>query len=319
MKPNMKTLTVPTLILGAAVAQATACDFCSVYSAQEAQGAGKGFFAGAAEQFTHFGTLQLDGHKVDNETGQCLDSSISQVFAGYNFTKRFGVQFNLPFIHREFKRPEGFDIDRGHVSGLGDASIMGNFVLFEKRSEAVTVRWSVLGGIKLPTGSSTRIAEELNEVEVPGAPESGIHGHDLALGSGSVDGIIGSSVFARWKHLFFTASLQYNARTEGDYDYQFANDLLWSVAPGGYLILNEDHSLALQLVISGEDKDKDTFQGASAEDTAMTSVYLGPQLTYTWSEKLSAQVGVDLPVLLDNSALQAVPDYRIRAAINWRF
>lgn len=307
------------LLISAVATQSAACDFCSVSCVCDTQGASKGFFAGAAEQFTHFGTMQLDGRKVDNEAGQWLESSIAQVFAGYNFTKRFGVQFNLPFIHREFKRPEGFAMDRGHESGLGDAAITGNFVVFEKRSEVFTVRWSVLGGIKLPTGSSTRITEELSEVGFPGAPESGIHGHDLALGSGSVDGIVGSSVFARWKHLLVTASLQYNARTKGDYDYQFANDLSWSVAPGGYLILNENHSLALQLIVSGEDKGKDTFQGASAPDTAMMSVYLGPQLTYTWSEKLSAQLGVELPVLLDNSALQAVPDYRIRAAVSWRF
>ena len=315
---KIKSLSVAVLV-AASVSPVAACDFCSVSCVCDTQGANKGFFSGATEQFTHFGSMQLDGHKVDNETGQWLDSSITQVFAGYNFTKRFGVQFNLPFIHREFKRPEGFAMDRGHESGLGDASLTGNFVVFEKRSEVFTVRWSLLGGIKLPTGSSTRITEELSEVGFPGAPESGIHGHDLALGSGSVDGIIGSGVFARWKHLLVTASLQYNARTKGDYDYQFANDLTWSVAPGGYLILNENHSLALQLLISGEDKGKDTFQGASAPDTAMTSVYLGPQLTYTWSEKLSAQVGVDLPVLLDNSALQAVPDYRIRAAVSWRF
>ncbi|MCX6894417.1 MAG: hypothetical protein NTZ16_02700 [Verrucomicrobia bacterium] len=315
---NLKSLSVAVLV-AVGVSRMVACDFCSVSCVCEAQGAGQGFFTGAAEQFTHFGTMQLDGHKVDNETGQWLDSSIAQVFAGYNFTKRFGVQFNLPIIHREFKRPEGFAMDRGHESGLGDASITGNFVVFEKRSEAVTVRWSVLGGIKLPTGSSSRIAEELNAPAVPGAPEGGIHGHDLTLGSGSVDGIVGSGVFARWKHLLVTASLQYNARTEGDYDYQFANDLSWSVAPGGYLILNENHSLTLQLVVSGEDKGRDTFQGASALDTAMTSVYVGPQLTYTWAERLSTQVGVDLPVLLDNSALQAVSDYRIRAAINWRF
>jgi hypothetical protein len=108
-------------------------------------------------------------------------------------------------------------------------------------------------------------------------------------------------------------------RTKGDYDYRFANDLQWQFAPGVYLVLNERHSLALQLVASGEDKSTDTFQGAAAADTALTSVYLGPQFTYTWSDKLSTQVGVDLPVMLDNSALQVVPDYRMRAVVTWRF
>jgi hypothetical protein len=91
-----------------------ACDFCAVYTASEALGvSGKGFFAGVAEQYTHFGTLQQDGHEVPNEVGQYLDSSISQVFAGYNFNTRLAVQFNAPVIYRSFKRPEGFAIDQG--------------------------------------------------------------------------------------------------------------------------------------------------------------------------------------------------------------
>ena len=89
--------------------------------------------------------------------------------------------------------------------------------------------------------------------------------------------------------------------------------------PGQIIGISIGESVALQLVVSGENKGTDTFQGAPAPDTAMTRVYLGPQLTYTWSEKFSAQLGVDLPVLLDNSALQAVPDYRIRAAVNCQF
>src|ERR1044071_215349 len=87
-----------------------ACDFCAIYSATEAR-SGKGFFAGAAEQFTHFGTAQENGREVPNETGQYLDSSITQLLVGYNFSQRFGVQFNAPLIQRSFKRPEGLALD----------------------------------------------------------------------------------------------------------------------------------------------------------------------------------------------------------------
>src|SRR5258706_205067 len=78
-----------------------ACDLCAVYAATEAQGGGgKGFFGGVAEQFTHLGTLQEDGQRVENTVGQVIDSSVSQIFAGYNFSDRFGVQLNLPVIYR---------------------------------------------------------------------------------------------------------------------------------------------------------------------------------------------------------------------------
>jgi len=73
------------------------------------------------------------------------------------------------------------------------------------------------------------------------------------------------------------------------------------------------------VVVSGEHKGLDTFQGEAAEDTGVTSVFLGPQINFTWSDKLSVQVAVDLPVSIDNTELQTVPDYRVRAGVTWRF
>lgn len=299
---------------------ASACDLCAIYSAQRTEGqAGRGFVAGVAEQFTHFGTLQLDGQKVDNPTSQYLDSSISQVFASYYFNPRLGVQFNLPVIYRSYQRPEGFDIERGTESGLGDVSLLGNVRLYRADRGDWTLSWNALGGVKFPTGSTDRLAEEFAEVEVPGAPESGIHGHDLTLGSGSYDGLIGTSVYVRWRRAFLSAQVQYAIRSTGDYDYRFANDLTWLGGPGVYLALDHRYSLAAQTIVSGEAKGTDTFQGRSAEDTGITTVYLGPQVNFTWGSHLSAEAAVDVPVSIDNTALQAVPDWRARAALAWHF
>src|SRR5204863_4887500 len=91
-------------------------------------------YVAIAEQFTHFGTLQLDGSEIDNPTGQYLDSSITQLVAGYSFNSRFALQINLPLIYRSFERPEGFTIDRGTESGLGDISLLGKFVVFHHES-----------------------------------------------------------------------------------------------------------------------------------------------------------------------------------------
>src|SRR5438045_66153 len=97
------------------------CDLCSVYAASRARGdLGSGVFAGVAEQYTRFGTLQLDGNEVPNTAGQYLDSSISQLFAGYNFSSRIGAQFNLPLIYRSYRRTDDLGgIEQGTESGLG--------------------------------------------------------------------------------------------------------------------------------------------------------------------------------------------------------
>ena len=204
-------------------------------------------------------------------------------------------------------------------SGLGDVSLLANFTPVRIEHMHSTFNWSLFGGVKFPTGDSDRLKEEFNEVEIPGAPESGVHGHDLALGSGSYDGVVGTAFYARYRRGFFNGSISYSIRSEGDFHYRYANDLMWSGGPGVFLILNEDWTASLQFVVSGEDKGLDKFRGAKAEDTGITSVYVGPQFNVTWSDKLSAQLGVDLPVLLDNTALQIVPDYRVRGALTWRF
>jgi len=75
----------------------------------------------------------------------------------------------------------------------------------------------------------------------------------------------------------------------------------------------------LQAVVSGEYKGKDTFRGESAEDTGLKAVYLGPQLNFTWGENLAAYLAADLPISIENTSLQTVPDYRIRGGFTWHF
>ena len=313
----MKSYTVGFFLAGAVAVPA--CDLCSVFNVVAAEGTrNKGFSASVAEQFTHFETLQVNGREVANPTHQYLNSSVSQAVLGYTFNDWASVQFNLPVIHREFKRPEGLVIDRGTESGLGDASLLGVFTPVRVEHMHSTFNWSVFGGVKFPTGDSHRISEELHEVEGQGAA-SGIHGHDLALGTGSYDGLVGTGIYARYRRGFFRASVQYSIRSRGDFDYRYANDLSWAGGPGVFLVLKETWTASVQFVISGEDKGLDNFRGASADDTGITSMYLGPQFNVTWSDKLSAELGVDLPVVLDNTALQAVPDYRVRAALTCRF
>jgi len=307
------------IFLSVVVQPTVACDLCAIYAANEARGEiGKGFFAGSAEQFTHFGTLQEDGCEVSDAANQFIDSSVTQILLGYNFNERAGVQFNLPFIHRSFQRPRGSVIERGTEAGIGDVSLAGNFVAYQELQDNFMLNWTLLGGIKFPTGDSSRL-DEPDVDNVPPLPPSGIGGHDLALGSGSFDGVVGTGLSARWKKLFLTANLQYAIRTAGDFGHQYANDLIWSGGPGVYLALNHKYTLALQAVVSGETKDKDTVNGVPDGDSADTIVYLGPQINFTWSSKLSAQAAVDLPVSIENSGVQVVPDYRVRAGLTWRF
>src|SRR5256714_5572051 len=143
----MKTLPVILLILMAiGLTTAVACDLCGCYTPQLntmpemesrfSEWWTKGWYAAVGEQFTRFATLQLNGQEVPNPTGQYLNSSITQLVAGYDINSRFAVQINVPLIYRDFKRPEGFEIQQGTVSGLGDLSLLLKTVVFHYASPA---------------------------------------------------------------------------------------------------------------------------------------------------------------------------------------
>lgn len=296
-------------------------------------------YAAVAEQFTYYGTLQDNGREISNPARQHLDSSITQVVLGYGFSPRLALQLNLPIIARSFQRPEGFMIDHGTESGVGDLSLLGKLVVFHlQRGGARAVDFSdpksprmeeiaspdltfsavLVSGLKFPTGSTDRLNEESSETEIPGAPVSGIHGHDLTLGTGSWDGIFGGQTSFRYHRLFAEADMQFTLRGDGDDQYHFANDLTWSGGPGVYVYKTRTALIGIQANVSGEYKDLDRFRGKVAPDTGITSVFLGPRVVASFG-RVSAELQVDLPVSIDNTAIQAVPDYRIRGAIAVRF
>lgn len=335
-----------------APAAASACDICAVYIATEVAQGRTGFRAGIGQQYSHFGTLQDGGTEVPNPAGERMDSSITQFLLGYQFTDRIGAQLNLPLISRSYRRLESDGrITHGDETGIGDISLLADGLAWSRVTDESVFRFSLLAGLKLPTGNSDRLADEL---PAPGATASlggaaqrlgsrvrfrprhttgggstgggedehhasGIHGHDLALGSGSVDGIVGGSIYWTWKRAFMTAAMQYAIRGEGSFDYQYANDLVFEGGPGVHLLLEHQYTLSAQAVLFAETKGKDTQQGRRLDDTATTQLYVGPGLHFTWGTSVAADVVVDLPAVQNNTALQIVPDFRLRGGVVVRF
>ena len=113
--------------------------------------------------------------------------------------------------------------------------------------------------------------------------------------------------------------MQYAIRSEGEHDYRYDNDLTWTAGPGIFVINREDYTLAFQAVCSGEFKGKDEFRGRAADDTAINSVFVGGRVSGTWKDRFTAEVGLDVPVHVWNSAVQIVPDYRVRGTLSWAF
>lgn len=307
---------------------AHACDLCAVYTAGMAHGETSGWYAGIFEQFTRYDELRDDGHVIHDDSGQYLDSSVTQLFLGYGATDRLSLQLNVPYIYRKFERPENGEIEHGTESGLGDITALAQYTLLRHDDEDETWVWRALGGIKLGTGDSDRLKEELDEGADDAAPKhgghdegaiSGIHGHDLALGSGSTDFLVGTSGFYRRGRWYAEGDLQYAIRQTGHFDYRFGNDLQWVLSGGRYLVLEHDHTVSLQLNLSGEDKDYDELSGVRLDDTHSRVLFLGPQLGVTFGPRWSLELRADLPVHVENSSIQTTVGWRGQAAFVGRF
>lgn len=336
-------LLLAAVCLSAAV-PARACDLCAVHTATGVSE--KRFGLGVAQQFTYFATLQEGGEEIPNPAHERIESSITQLYGLYRIRPWVGVQLNLPIITKSFRRLTADGIEEGDETGIGDMVLLASIDPYSYIEGEWIMQVSGMLGVKLPTGDSDRLGEELDEEgtgegdpindpwfprggrrlddggsahHVPGEVPSGVHGHDLTLGSGSTDVVLGTHGFIAWRRFFATAGIQYALRTTGRFDYRYADDLLWFSGPGYYALLHDDYSLGVQAVVSGEAKGKDKLNGVKLDDTSITSVYIGPALRGTWKDWLSAEIAVDLPLLQNNSSLQIVPDYRIRGALTWRF
>ena len=122
-----------------------------------------------------------------------------------------------------------------------------------------------------------------------------------------------------WRRRFFAeANGQFTLRGDGAHDYHFANDVTWNAGPGYYLVRKWNTVVGCQCAVSGESKDVDRFQGRAAEDTGVTSVFIGPRIIASHNQ-ISGELAAEFPVLMNTTALQVVPDYRLHAsfAVSW--
>jgi hypothetical protein len=213
--------------------QALACDLCGVYtSIESSRGAAGTTNVGTAFQFTSFESGVGSGG-IASLPSQYMDSSVFQIYGDYNLTDELAIQANLPLISRRYRRVEDGQVESGDESGLGDIPLLLKYEPYRFHSDEASFHLELQAGVRLPTGSSDRLAEEQDELDKRsffrhgGVGGSLVSGSDLALGSGATEWVNGASFLAEKNRFFLSGAAQYWWRTEGDYGYGYGNDLQW--------------------------------------------------------------------------------------------
>lgn len=306
---------------------AWACDLCSIYDSFKAQRhelGGK--HLSVTEQFTLYDKVQRDGIHADNAGNERISSSQTHFAFSYDLSDRFSLQANLPLVARHYRRVEEDGVTRGSDSGVGDISLAAKFVALNCDNYKSRNRLVFFAGVELPSGDTGRLAEEAahdhghhagdDHAEVF---ESAVHGHDLALGSGSVDYPLGLSWIWQRNRWQFTTDAQYTIRSEGAHNYRYGNDFIWNAGSGYFLHLEDEKAAVLSLNLGGEYKEHDESSGKREDETKIKSVLIGLELLVTVKDNLSFKAGLEVPLDINNTGTQLVMAYRLRAALNYRF
>ncbi|MCC6954993.1 MAG: hypothetical protein IT290_12820 [Deltaproteobacteria bacterium] len=304
-----------------ATSVAWACDPCALYSATRISGHTEGNFTlSVNEQYTNFDRVSARENESIQDGEAAREYSTTMLSLGYDLADSAGVQLSLPIIARRFDEYTTYRASSESETGIGDATLAASYTPISKKS--VDEAWivGVFGGVKFPTGDSGSLeeAEPQPTIARHHPVGGGSSGRALSLGSGSFDFPLGMFALTRLNRAFVLANVQYTIRTQGDFDYEFADDLVWSAGPGAYVLLHDDYTVALRAVLGGEAKGRDQHNGALVDGSAITETYLGPEVIFTVGP-LSGELGVDFRVTDEDGDALVVPDFRVRAGLSYRF
>lgn len=308
-----------------------ACDPCSLYNASRLRGHDAGSFSlSSSEQFTNFDRAQGLEENSLRDAELVRGYSTTQIAAAYDITERLGMQLTLPFIVRKFDKIQQFRADTDYDSGIGDISLTGSYSFINYKNTDWVFIADFTAGIKFPTGD-TGVLGDISEEQAQERTENSIitqthhqigsasGGRALTFGSGSFDYILGLNLISRYKRMLFLTSTQYTIRTEGDFNYEFADDVILTAAPGYYLMLEHDFTLGAALSFSGEFKNKDDLNSEKVAGSAISNLYLGPAVFFTLDENISAEITFDFRVSGEDAGSTVVPENRMRASMSYRF
>ena len=321
---NWAMLTI-NLSIGLVIHSAFACDPCGMHSSVQIPGVmnalrttglqSDAWTFGIQEQLSTFDVRgENDLRTTETDLELIRNLSVTQFSLAYNVSSKLAVQLNAPFVARNYDHFERYKKVRDTESGLGDSSVFATYSPYSYNDVESRFFMAGLLGIKAPTGdtgSLKRLASNDGE-----SSDLRIQGRGLTLGTGSIDIPLGLVGYGRQGRALIFSTVQYTIRTEGAADYQFANDCSWSLAPGWLFLLGEEESLTLSGVLSGEHKGSDHLDNQLLPRTAMNNIYLGPELFYSMTNKVSVQLGIDLPIALDVGGAVVKPETRTRFAVS---
>ena len=272
------------------------------------------FESGSRISLSHLYSSRGSLFSGSEQLGNPQDSSMEEHRAvlGFNHgvTPELSLSLLLPALQKESgRRPSPGVTESQRNEGLGDAALIGKYRFFSEYWSKSAFHVSAIGGIELPTGSSS---------ERDGA---GLLPFSMQLGSGSVDVIGGLALTLSIERFRFDALALYKANQEGSHDFS-EGDFFVLGCNFAYRFLHEQYpgpSASAKVGLSWRQEDPDELSGAELDNTGLRELRLRAGLVYHPSPEIDLVALVEVPAYGDYDGEQLALDVRTFFGFGLRF
>ena len=332
MKIYMRHGAASLLALLPIVTTTQACETCAVYAGPNVPASAQNeSYTYQLNWFTRYARLdqRLDGSAREDRHGESIESLIHQLSYSYQPSPSLRFQTTIPLLRRDMRRHTDQGLRSDHEAGAGDMSLLASYRIPMRRDTSGYAALTLVGGIKIPTGDSDRLSQHGHHDRHAhaGPPhhhthndhrfQSAISEHNVALGSGSWDWITGLRFDGAWGAWSADGGVLAYWRTEGDFDYEFADDLYVSAHVGRDLLRKDGNALNVRAGVQGEFRDADRRGGRSIDHTMLDAWYADAACSFTYASWLG-EVGVEQALHQKSGGATLVPEQRFRFSIGIR-
>ncbi len=228
----------------------------------------------------------------------------------YGFNAKLTLFGVVPYLDKrlEVNTPLGW-LSRGD-SGLGDATFLARYTLWQRNQPGSTMRLAPFVGLKIPTGTDDK-QDSLGTLPRP-----------LQLGSGSWDPLLGMAFTWQTFDWEFDSAVSYKIRTTAD-GYRFGDQAEWDLSyqrrvwpreigggvPGFLYLVIESNVLWAQ-------PDRTADQHVS--DSGGTTWFLAPGIQYV-TKRYVVETAVQIPIVQNLNGLSLKNDFILTAGFRINF
>ena len=267
---------------------------------------------------------RYDGvHRQENPAGEFIATSRTSLLVSVGVTHEFSIFVAPQFLSRQYRALHDGDIESGRTSGFGDMPFGVNYYDCLIHGEKAHLHLGLSAAASAPFGSTSKLREEVDHLTHhhghSHGPTGAVHGHDLALGTGSWGGIFGGRLVFEYEDWILEANAHYVLRTKGDYGYKYADSIGWGLLGGARVARTEYGVASLLISVTGAHSGDDEIEGTVYEKAGHDLIYAGPAVRFESAYGVTVDARVELPVYVRTGDSHMIASWRGQIGVTVAF